>query len=158
MAIANLLDMTDKRGNDRQKALESALAQIERQFGKGSIMRMGADNPVAEIEALGEAGLLAELETLDGEEPLFVEPGERKWSVHGHPGYDEEPPRLPGATSWVAECQLPADSFPDDYCFGDEDCSNGQTCLGGVCVSCASDADCGPGQICDGQGQCVEED
>ncbi|ROO83593.1 RecA protein [Actinocorallia herbida] len=28
-------------GNDREKALETALAQIERQFGKGSIMRLG---------------------------------------------------------------------------------------------------------------------
>jgi recombination protein RecA len=27
--------------NDREKALETALAQIERQFGKGSVMRMG---------------------------------------------------------------------------------------------------------------------
>ncbi|GAB2807362.1 recombinase RecA [Actinocorallia aurea] len=30
-------------GNDREKALETALAQIERQFGKGSIMRLGDD-------------------------------------------------------------------------------------------------------------------
>ncbi|WP_460368114.1 recombinase RecA, partial [Actinocorallia lasiicapitis] len=30
-------------GNDREKALETALAQIERQFGKGSIMRLGED-------------------------------------------------------------------------------------------------------------------
>src|SRR5260370_132089 len=27
--------------NDREKALETALAQIERQFGKGSVMRLG---------------------------------------------------------------------------------------------------------------------
>ncbi|HAS23907.1 MAG TPA: hypothetical protein DCR51_12490, partial [Idiomarina loihiensis] len=27
--------------NDRQKALDAALGQIERQFGKGSIMRLG---------------------------------------------------------------------------------------------------------------------
>jgi recombination protein RecA len=57
MAIGNLLDMTDKRGTDKQKALESALAQIERQFGKGSIMRLGADNPVAEIEATSTGSL-----------------------------------------------------------------------------------------------------
>jgi len=57
MATANLLDMTDKRSTDRQKALESALAQIERQFGKGSIMRLGADNPVAEIEAISTGSL-----------------------------------------------------------------------------------------------------
>ena len=31
----------DKAGLDRAKALDSALAQIERQFGKGSIMKMG---------------------------------------------------------------------------------------------------------------------
>lgn len=29
--------------NDREKALETALAQIERQFGKGSVMRMGEE-------------------------------------------------------------------------------------------------------------------
>ncbi|GII89900.1 recombinase RecA [Sinosporangium siamense] len=29
--------------NDREKALETALAQIERQFGKGSVMRLGED-------------------------------------------------------------------------------------------------------------------
>ena len=28
---------------DREKALEAALAQIDRQFGKGSVMRLGSD-------------------------------------------------------------------------------------------------------------------
>ncbi|HEY0217287.1 MAG TPA: DNA recombination/repair protein RecA, partial [Cellulomonas sp.] len=28
---------------DREKALEAALSQIDRQFGKGSIMRLGDD-------------------------------------------------------------------------------------------------------------------
>src|SRR5690606_2476677 len=37
--------------------LDSALAQIERQFGKGSIMRLGADSPVAEIEATSTGSL-----------------------------------------------------------------------------------------------------
>lgn len=46
----------------KQKALNSALAQIERQFGKGSIMRMG-DNTVSNIEAIstGSIGLDAAL-------------------------------------------------------------------------------------------------
>ncbi|MFN3954503.1 MAG: recombinase RecA [Pararhodobacter sp.] len=57
MATASLLDMTDKRAQDKQKALDSALAQIERQFGKGSIMRLGADNPVAEIESTSTGSL-----------------------------------------------------------------------------------------------------
>ena len=32
---------TDKASNDRTKALDTALAQIERQFGKGAVMKMG---------------------------------------------------------------------------------------------------------------------
>ena len=43
MAQASIFDMTDKRAADKQKALDSALAQIERQFGKGSIMKLGKD-------------------------------------------------------------------------------------------------------------------
>jgi recombination protein RecA len=57
MAAATLLDMTDKRTQDKQKALDSALAQIERQFGKGSIMRLGGDNPVAEIASTSTGSL-----------------------------------------------------------------------------------------------------
>ena len=57
MATASILDMTDARTPDKQKALDSALAQIERQFGKGSIMKLGADNPVAEIEATSTGSL-----------------------------------------------------------------------------------------------------
>ncbi len=46
-----LLDLNERRGMDKEKALESALSQIERSFGKGSIMRLGQDNPVMDIEA-----------------------------------------------------------------------------------------------------------
>lgn len=43
---------------DRQKALDAALTQIERSFGKGSIMRLG-DNTVLEVEYIptGSLGL-----------------------------------------------------------------------------------------------------
>src|SRR5690625_287409 len=39
------------RDSNREKALEVALGQIDRQFGKGSVMRLGDDNrpPVAAI-------------------------------------------------------------------------------------------------------------
>jgi len=57
MATASILEMTDKRSSDKQKALDSALAQIERQFGKGSIMKLGVDNPVTEIEASSTGSL-----------------------------------------------------------------------------------------------------
>jgi len=59
MATADLLTMTSKKSSspDKQKALDSALAQIERQFGKGSIMKLGADNPAQEIEATSTGSL-----------------------------------------------------------------------------------------------------
>jgi recombination protein RecA len=57
MSVANLLDLKDKREMDKSKALESALAQIERQFGKGSIMKLGADSPAMDIEATSTGSL-----------------------------------------------------------------------------------------------------
>ena len=57
MAAAELLKMTDKKANDKAKALESALAQIERQFGKGSIMKLGGENQLPEIESTSTGSL-----------------------------------------------------------------------------------------------------
>ena len=57
MATAQLLDMKDKNSSDKAKALESALGQIERQFGKGSIMKLGGDNVLPEIEATSTGSL-----------------------------------------------------------------------------------------------------
>ena len=57
MATANLLDLGGTRNMDKQKALDSALAQIERQFGKGSIMRLGRDGAVQEIESTSTGSL-----------------------------------------------------------------------------------------------------
>ncbi len=51
------LKLVDKSEMDKEKALESALAQIERAFGKGSIMRMGENNPVVEIESISTGSL-----------------------------------------------------------------------------------------------------
>lgn len=42
--------------DNKQKALSAALLQIERQFGKGSVMRMG-DNPVSLIESISTGSL-----------------------------------------------------------------------------------------------------
>ncbi len=57
MATAELFEMSSKKSADKQKALDSALAQIERQFGKGSIMKLGADNPAQEIESTSTGSL-----------------------------------------------------------------------------------------------------
>ena len=56
MATAELLQM-DKKTSDKQKALDSALAQIERQFGKGSIMTLGEGNTMQDIEATSTGSL-----------------------------------------------------------------------------------------------------
>ena len=55
--MAELLSMSDKKDDDRQKALESALSQIERQFGKGSIMKLGDENAIQEIESTSTGSL-----------------------------------------------------------------------------------------------------
>ncbi|WP_278921699.1 MULTISPECIES: recombinase RecA [Pseudophaeobacter] len=54
--MADLLTMKNKVSGDKQKALDSALAQIERQFGKGSIMKM-SDGAIQEIEASSTGSL-----------------------------------------------------------------------------------------------------
>jgi recombination protein RecA len=56
--MADLLTMKDdKKAGDKQKALDSALAQIERQFGKGSIMKLGDGTAIHEIEASSTGSL-----------------------------------------------------------------------------------------------------
>ncbi|MEY8831240.1 recombinase RecA [Sedimentitalea sp. XS_ASV28] len=55
--MADLLTMSSKKNADKQKALDSALAQIERQFGKGSIMKLGAEGAIQQIEASSTGSL-----------------------------------------------------------------------------------------------------
>ena len=53
------LRLVEKDGMDKEKALESALSQIERAFGKGSIMKLGQKGAALDIEAVstGSIGL-----------------------------------------------------------------------------------------------------
>ena len=55
----NTLRLVEGNGMDKTKALDAALSQIERAFGKGSIMRLGKTEKVVEIEAIptGSLGL-----------------------------------------------------------------------------------------------------
>jgi recombination protein RecA len=46
---------------NRKKALAAALGQIEKQFGKGSVMRMGDANAVRDIEAISTGSLSLDL-------------------------------------------------------------------------------------------------
>ena len=53
------LKLVERDDMDKGKALESALSQIERAFGKGSIMKLGGQGAVMEIESVstGSIGL-----------------------------------------------------------------------------------------------------
>ncbi len=54
----NALRLVEKDTVDKKKALDAALGQIERAFGKGSVMRLGADQVVeAEVISTGSLGL-----------------------------------------------------------------------------------------------------
>src|SRR5919106_2006194 len=55
----NSLRLVEDKAVDKSKALDAALSQIERAFGKGSIMRLGANEKVVEIETVptGSLGL-----------------------------------------------------------------------------------------------------
>jgi recombination protein RecA len=55
----NVLRLIEEKTVDKSKALDAALSQIERAFGKGSIMRLGANEQIVEIETVptGSLGL-----------------------------------------------------------------------------------------------------
>ena len=54
----NVLRLVEKDNVDKQKALEAALGQIERAFGKGSIMKLGEDYAVeTEVVSTGSLSL-----------------------------------------------------------------------------------------------------
>lgn len=46
-----------RRPDDRGRALEAAIAQIERLFGKGSLMRLGAREAASQVEVISTGSL-----------------------------------------------------------------------------------------------------
>ena len=53
----NSLRLVEEKTVNKSKALEAALSQIERSFGKGSIMKLGAQDSVVEIETVSTGSL-----------------------------------------------------------------------------------------------------
>ncbi len=51
------LRIVEKESMDKQNALDAALSQIERAFGKGSIMKLGQGGSVAEVETISTGSL-----------------------------------------------------------------------------------------------------
>ncbi|MCB1469770.1 MAG: DNA recombination/repair protein RecA, partial [Rhizobiaceae bacterium] len=57
MAQNTLRLVEEKQVDNKSKALDAALSQIERAFGKGSIMRLGANEQVVEIGTVSTGSL-----------------------------------------------------------------------------------------------------
>ncbi len=53
----NTLRLIEDNSLDKNKALDAALSQIERAFGKGSIMRLGANEKIVEVETVSTGSL-----------------------------------------------------------------------------------------------------
>ncbi|MCP4317657.1 MAG: recombinase RecA [Hyphomicrobiales bacterium] len=53
----NSLRLVEEKSVDKSKALDAALSQIERAFGKGSIMTLGSNENVVEIETVSTGSL-----------------------------------------------------------------------------------------------------
>jgi recombination protein RecA len=51
------LRLVEKKDIDKEKALDAALSQIERNFGKGSIMKLGQADSALDIEAISSGSL-----------------------------------------------------------------------------------------------------
>ena len=51
------LRLVEQDNMDKQKALEAALGQIERAFGKGSVMKLGQSDTAVDIEAISTGSL-----------------------------------------------------------------------------------------------------
>ena len=51
----------DARFEDKQKALDAALSQIEKQFGKGAVMKLGDNNAQMQVEVVPSGSLSLDL-------------------------------------------------------------------------------------------------
>ncbi|MFT4076443.1 MAG: recombinase RecA [Asticcacaulis sp.] len=57
MSSQAVLKLVGKNEGEKQRALEAALAQIDRAFGKGSVMKLGSNGKVQEIESISTGSL-----------------------------------------------------------------------------------------------------
>ncbi len=55
--MAELATSGTRAANDKQKALDAAIGQIERSFGKGSVMKLGAKGVLVDIESISTGSL-----------------------------------------------------------------------------------------------------
>jgi recombination protein RecA len=59
--MGQVVRLGGKDDGDKQRALEAALSQIDRAFGKGSVMKLGKGGVVAEVESVSTGSLSLDL-------------------------------------------------------------------------------------------------
>jgi len=61
MPTADRIERDDRQDRERLKAVDLAVGQIEKQFGKGSIMRLGEDQPAPEVKVIPTGSLALDI-------------------------------------------------------------------------------------------------
>src|SRR5437899_6911362 len=56
-AVERFVERDDRQDRERAKAVELAVGQIEKQFGKGSIMRLGQKGAIQPIDAISTGAI-----------------------------------------------------------------------------------------------------
>ena len=67
---------------NRKKALSAALSQIEKQFGKGSVMRMGDAGAIPDIEIISTGSLGLDIALGVGGVPKVVHVPQQRHAIH----------------------------------------------------------------------------
>ncbi|GJM14703.1 MAG: protein RecA [Thermodesulfobacteriota bacterium] len=49
--------LENKKSGEKEKTIDLAISSIEKQFGKGSIMRLGSDSPVPQLEVISSGSI-----------------------------------------------------------------------------------------------------
>ena len=97
--MAAQLKVVDRGGDsvstDRQKALEAALAQIDRAFGKGSAMKLGSREKI-EIDTISTGSLGLDI-ALGVGGPILLSAGEIDEARAAFAGYGQPAPSRPRA-------------------------------------------------------------
>ncbi|MCF0144172.1 MAG: DNA recombination/repair protein RecA, partial [Firmicutes bacterium] len=59
----NMRDSNFASNEEREKALANAMAQIQKQFGKGAVMKLGDDDARLNVEAISTGSMSLDLAT-----------------------------------------------------------------------------------------------
>ena len=72
---------------EKDKALDAALLQIQKQFGKGAIMKLGDDNALTDIQAISTGSITLDVATGIGGVPRGIVPPPPSAMYMHRPGF-----------------------------------------------------------------------